>query len=58
MAEGAKTDRQYLKDNPQLAAEIEDKLYVKYLGHHYNGGKAEAEEKPADAKAEKKTAKK
>ena len=60
LGQGAENARQYLKDNPDLAAEIEDKLYVKYLGHHYNGKKAEpAETKPADdAKADKKTAKK
>ena len=60
LGQGAENARQYLKDNPDLAAEIEDKLYVKYLGHHYNGKKAEpAETKPADdAKTDKKTAKK
>lgn len=60
LGQGAENARQYLKDNPQLAAEIEDKLYVKYLGHHYNGKAAEPAEadKPAEAKAEKKTAKK
>jgi len=57
LGQGAENARQYLKDNPELADEIEDKLYVKYLGHHYDGKKAAqgevAEEKPA-----KKTAKK
>ena len=53
LGQGAENARQYLKDNPQLAAEIEDKLYVKYLGHHYDGKAADEEEKP-----EKKTAKK
>ena len=54
LGQGAENARQYLKDNPQLADEIEDKLYVKYLGIHYNGKKAEAtQEEPA-----KKTAKK
>ena len=60
LGQGAENARQYLKDNPQLAAEIEDKLYVKYLGHHYNGKAAEPAEtdKPSEAKAEKKPAKK
>lgn len=59
LGQGAENARLYLKDNPELAAEIEDKLYVKYLGIHYNGKKAEdpAEEQSAE-KAEKKTAKK
>jgi len=59
LGQGAENARLYLKDNPELAAEIEDKLYVKYLGIHYNGKKAEqsADEQPAE-KAEKKTAKK
>jgi recombination protein RecA len=55
LGQGAENARLYLKDNPELAAEIEDKLYVKYLGIHYNGKKAE--EEPAE-KTEKKTAKK
>ncbi len=58
LGQGADNARQYLKDNPELAAEIEDKLYVKYLGHHYNGKKADAAETAPEAKAEKKTAKK
>ena len=58
LGQGAENARQYLKDNPQLAAEIEDKLYVKYLGHHYNGKAAEPAEAAAEPKAEKKTAKK
>ena len=60
LGQGAENARQYLKDNPQLAAEIEDKLYVKYLGHHYNGKAAEPAEtdKPAEAQADKKPAKK
>ena len=49
LGQGAENTRQYLKDNPQLADEIEDKLYVKYLGIHYNGKKAETET-PAKAK--------
>lgn len=58
LGQGAENARLYLKDNPELAAEIEDKLYVKYLGIHYNGKKAEeTAEEPAD-KAEKKAAKK
>jgi recombination protein RecA len=59
LGQGAENARLYLKDNPELAAEIEDKLYVKYLGIHYNGKKADGpeEEQPAE-KAEKKTAKK
>ena len=59
LGQGAENARQYLKDNPDLAAEIEDKLYVKYLGHHYNGKKADtADAASDDAKADKKTAKK
>ncbi len=50
LGQGAENARQYLKDNPELAAEIEDKLYVKYLGHHYGGKKLTDEE--AAAKAE------
>ena len=54
LGQGADNARQYLKDNPELAAEIEDKLYVKYLGHHYDGKPAaENEEKPAEKKAKK-----
>ena len=58
--QGAENARQYLKDNPELAAEIEDKLYVKYLGHHYNGKKADAAEqtKTEPAKEPKKVTKK
>ena len=60
LGQGAENARQYLKDNPQLAAEIEDKLYVKYLGHHYDGSKAPATDaaKAEPAKADKKPAKK
>ncbi len=59
LGQGAENARQYLKDNPDLAAEIEDKLYVKYLGHHYNGKKADtADAASDDAKADKKPAKK
>ena len=60
LGQGAENARQYLKDNPDLAAEIEDKLYVKYLGHHYNGKKADAAAAAAadDEKADKKSAKK
>ena len=60
LGQGAENARQYLKDNPDLAAEIEDKLYVKYLGHHYNGKKADAAAAAAadDEKADKKPAKK
>ena len=55
LGQGAENARQYLKDNPQLAAEIEDKLYVKYLGHHYDGSKApKAEDAEAPAKKGKK----
>ena len=55
LGQGAENARQYLKDNPQLADELEDKLYVKYLGIHYNGKKAEEpKEEPAKkAKATK-----
>jgi recombination protein RecA len=49
LGQGTDNARQYLKDNPELAAEIEDKLYVKYLGHHYNGKPVETEE-PAKTK--------
>ena len=60
LGQGAENARQYLKDNPELAAEIEDKLYVKYLGHHYNGKKADAAEqaKTEPAKEPKKVTKK
>ena len=59
LGQGAENARLYLKDNPELAAEIEDKLYVKYLGIHYNGKQAEpAAEEKAAVKAEKKPAKK
>lgn len=67
LGQGADNARQYLLDNPELAAEIEDKLYVKYLGHHYGGqklteeeaaAKAAADEKAETKPAEKKTAKK
>mgnify|MGYP002673636809 CR=1 FL=1 len=60
LGQGAENARQYLKDNPQLAAEIEDKLYVHYLGHHYDGSKAPAADaaKADPAKADKKPAKK
>ena len=55
LGQGAENARQYLKDNPQLAAEIEDKLYVKYLGHHYDGSKApKAEDAESPAKKGKK----
>ena len=54
LGQGAENARQYLKDNPQLADEIEDKLYVKYLGIHYNGKKAEAPAQEEPAKAKKK----
>lgn len=60
LGQGAENARQYLKDNPELAAEIEDKLYVKYLGHHYNGKKTDAAEqaKTEPAKEPKKVTKK
>ena len=51
LGQGADNARQYLKDNSELAAEIEDKLYVKYLGHHYNGKPAETQENAPAAKA-------
>lgn len=48
LGQGAENARQYLKDNAQLADELEDKLYVKYLGIHYNGKQAaEPKEEPA-----------
>lgn len=65
LGQGLDNARQYLLDNAELAAEIEDKLYVKYLGHHYGGKKLTDEEAAAKAAedektkpAEKKTAKK
>jgi recombination protein RecA len=57
LGQGAENARQYLKDNPELADEIEDKLYVKYLGHHYDGKKA-AEAEQAEEKPAKKTSRK
>ncbi|MDR0291252.1 MAG: recombinase RecA [Elusimicrobium sp.] len=44
IGQGADNARQYLKDNPQLADEIENKLKEKYLGHH-----AENKESPKEA---------
>lgn len=64
LGQGLDNARQYLVDNPDLANEIQDKLFVKYLGIHYNGKQLSEEEaaqkaqeaaKPAPAK---KTAKK
>ena len=56
LGQGAENARQYLKENPELAAEIEDKLYVKYLGHHYGGKKLTDEEAAAKEDADAKTA--
>lgn len=64
LGQGLDNARQYLVDNPDLANEIQDKLFVKYLGIHYDGKQLSEEEaaqkaqetaKPASAK---KTAKK
>ena len=64
LGQGLDNARQYLVDNPDLANEIQDKLFVKYLGIHYDGKQLSEEEaaqkaqeaaKPAPAK---KTAKK
>ena len=64
LGQGLDNARQYLVDNPDLANEIQDKLFVKYLGIHYDGKQLSDEEaaqkaqeaaKPAPAK---KTAKK
>ena len=64
LGQGVDNARQYLVDNPDLANEIQDKLFVKYLGIHYDGKQLSEEEaaqkaqeaaKPAPAK---KTAKK
>lgn len=64
LGQGLDNARQYLVDNPDLANEIQDKLFVKYLGIHYDGKqlsekeaaqKAQEAAKPAPAK---KTAKK
>lgn len=64
LGQGLDNARQYLVDNPDLANEIQDKLFVKYLGIHYDGKQLSEEEaaqkaqeaaKPVPAK---KTAKK
>ena len=64
LGQGLDNARQYLVDNPDLANEIQDKLFVKYLGIHYDGKqlseeeaakKAQEADHPAPAK---KTAKK
>ena len=64
LGQGLDNARQYLVDNPDLANEIQDKLFVKYLGIDYDGKQLSEEEaaqkaqeaaKPAPAK---KTAKK
>ncbi|WP_428123612.1 recombinase RecA [Candidatus Avelusimicrobium faecicola] len=64
LGQGLDNARQYLVDNPDLANEIQDKLFVKYLDIHYDGKQLSEEEatqkaqeaaKPAPAK---KTAKK
>lgn len=48
LGQGADNARQYLKDNAELARELEDKLYVKYLGHHYDGSAADPADLPAE----------
>lgn len=54
LGQGAENARQYLKDNQELTKEIEDKLYEKYLGHHYENIKGkEAVKEPAPKKAKK-----
>ena len=64
LGQGLDNARQYLLDNPDLANEIQDKLFVKYLGHHYDGKQlspeetAQKEEEAAKAAPAKKTAKK
>ena len=59
LGQGLDNARQYLVDNPDLANEIQDKLFVKYLGIHYDGKQLSEEEaaqkaqeaaKPAPAK--------
>ena len=55
LGQGQDNARQYLKDNQQLASEIEDKLKVHYMDHHYKPAtkkeaKAEKKEKVATAK--------
>lgn len=57
IGQGAENARLYLKDNPELAAEIEDKLFVKYLGHHYDGSAAKTEDSVSE-ETSKKAAKK
>jgi len=47
IGQGADNARQYLKDNPQLADEIENKLKEKYLGAHHAENKEEPKEEVA-----------
>lgn len=65
LGQGLDNARQYLVDNPDLANEIQDKLFVKYLGIHYDGKQLSEEEEAAQKAQEaakpapaKKTAKK
>jgi len=56
LGQGQDNARQYLKDNPELAQEIEDKLFEHYLGHHYDKNeKAKKTEKSDKKKATAKT---
>lgn len=64
LGQGLDNARQYLVDNPDLANEIQDKLFVKYLGIHYDGKQLSEEEaaqkaqEAAKSAPAKKTAKK
>ena len=64
LGQGLDNARQYLVDNPDLANEIQDKLFVKYLGIHYDGKQLSEEEaaqkaqEAANPAPAKKTAKK
>ncbi|ACC99072.1 RecA protein [Elusimicrobium minutum Pei191] len=54
LGQGADNARQYLKDNAELAQELEDKLKEKYLGHHFEKKEEGKEDFPAAAPIVKK----
>ncbi|WP_424245514.1 recombination protein RecA [Elusimicrobium posterum] len=48
LGQGADNARMYLKENPEVSNEIENKLREKYLGHHHTAAAEEAEKEPKE----------